>query len=289
MWGTIMTVEVVDKIAEVRRRVAAARGKGLSIALVPTMGALHEGHLSLARAARTDGYVIMSIFVNPTQFGPGEDFARYPRDLAQDVQKAESAGVDLVFAPPVEEMYDRDDATFVEVAGTLTKGLCAPFRPGHFRGVATVVAKLFNIVQPDRAYFGEKDYQQLQVIKRMARDLRMPVEVVGVPTVREADGLAMSSRNAHLSQEERKAALVLNEALMAAKKMAQQGDRDAHAIAAEIRRKVEEDALVRLQYVEVCDAATLEPLERLQGRAVIALAAAVGTTRLIDNVIVEGG
>jgi len=287
-----MAIEVVHEIGEVRKRVAAARGRGSSIALVPTMGALHEGHLSLAKAARKDrkdGYVVMSIFVNPTQFGPGEDFARYPRDLAQDVQKAGSAGADLVFAPPVEEMYDQDDATFVEVGGTLTKGLCAPFRPGHFRGVATVVAKLFNIVQPDRAYFGEKDYQQLQIIKRMVRDLRMPVEVVAVPTVREADGLAMSSRNAHLSKEERKAALVLNEALMAAKKMAQRGDRDAQAIAAVIRRRLEGEALVRLQYVEVCDAATLEPLERIQGRAVIALAAVVGKTRLIDNVIVEGG
>jgi len=287
-----MALDIVRTVAEMRQRAAAARSRGLTIALVPTMGALHEGHLSLAKAARKDskaGYVVMSIFVNPAQFGPQEDFERYPRDLAGDVQKAESEGVDLVFAPSVEEMYDRDDATFVEVGGTLTRGLCAPFRPGHFRGVATVVAKLFNIVQPDRAYFGEKDYQQLQVIKRMARDLRMPVEVVGVPTVREADGLAMSSRNAHLSQEERKAALVLNEALMAARRMAQQGDRDAHAIIAEIRRKVEAEALVRLQYVEVCDAATLEPLERLQGRAVIALAAAVGTTRLIDNVIVEGG
>jgi pantoate--beta-alanine ligase len=287
-----MALEIVRTVAEMRQRAAAARRRGLTIALVPTMGALHEGHLSLAKAARKDskdGYVVMSIFPNPTQFGPQEDFERYPRDLAGDVQKAESEGVDLVFAPSVEEMYDKDDATFIDVGGTLTRGLCAPFRPGHFRGVATVVAKLFNIVQPDRAYFGEKDYQQLQVIKRMARDLRAPVEIVGVPTVREPDGLAMSSRNAYLSQQERKASRALNEALSAAADMIRRGNRDARAIAAAVRERIGQEPLVAVQYVEVCDADTLEPLQRIERKAVIAVAAVVGRTRLIDNVIVEGG
>ena len=287
-----MALDIVRTVAEMRQRAAAARSRGLTIALVPTMGALHEGHLSLAKAARKDskaGYVVMSIFVNPAQFGPQEDFERYPRDLAGDVQKAESEGVDLVFAPSVEEMYDRDDATFVEVGGTLTRGLCAPFRPGHFRGVATVVAKLFNIVQPDRAYFGEKDYQQLQVIRRMVRDLRAPVEIVGVPTVREPDGLAMSSRNAHLSPEERRASRALNEALSAAAGMIRRGNRDARAIADAVRERIGQEPLVAVQYLEVCDADTLEPLQRIERKAVIAVAAVVGRTRLIDNVIVEGG
>jgi pantoate--beta-alanine ligase len=284
-----MALEIVRTVAEMRQRAAAARSRGLTIALAPTMGALHEGHLSLVRAARGEGYVVMSIFVNPAQFGPQEDFERYPRDLAGDVQKAESEGVDLVFAPSVEEMYDKDDATFVEVGGTLTRGLCAPFRPGHFRGVATVVAKLFNIVQPDRAYFGEKDYQQLQVIRRMVRDLRMPVEIVGVRTVREPDGLAMSSRNAHLSQQERRASRALNEALSAAAGMVRRGNSDARTIADAVRERIGQEPLVAVQYVEVCDADTLEPLQRIERKAVIAVAAVVGRTRLIDNVIVEGG
>ena len=282
-------MEIVSTIEDTRERVAAARGRGLTIALVPTMGALHDGHLSLVRAAARDGYVVMSIFVNPAQFGPQEDFERYPRDPAGDAAKAESAGVHLVLAPSVEEMYDGDDATMVEVGGTLTKGLCAPFRPGHFRGVATVVAKLLNIVQPDRAYFGEKDYQQLQVIKRMARDLRMPVEIVGVPTAREPDGLAMSSRNAYLSQDERRASRALNEALSAAAEMVRRGNRDAQAVAAWARERIGQEPLAAVQYVEVCDADTLEPLARIGGKAVIAAAVVVGRTRLIDNVIVEGG
>jgi pantoate--beta-alanine ligase len=203
----IRAAEIVKTVAEVRERVARARAEERSVGFVPTMGALHEGHLSLMRQARADcRYVVISIFVNPTQFPPGEDLERYPRDLRADVRRASEAGVDLVFAPEVDEIYPPGDCTFVEVTGTLVEGMCAPHRPGHFRGVTTVCAKLFSIVAADRAYFGEKDYQQLQIIKRMVRDLRLALEIVPMPTVREPDGLAMSSRNAYLSPEERRAA-----------------------------------------------------------------------------------
>jgi len=225
-----MALQLARSAGEIRQAVREARAKGVTIGFVPTMGALHEGHLTLARRARETGYVVMSIFVNPTQFSPGEDYGAYPRDMEADLARAEREGVDLVFAPEVEEMYPPGDSTFVEVTGSLTKGLCAPFRPGHFRGVTTIVAKLLNIVQPDRAYFGEKDFQQLQVVKRMVRDLRVPVEIVGVPTVREADGLAMSSRNAYLSPREREASRVLNQALREAQGLVARGERDADAI-----------------------------------------------------------
>jgi pantoate--beta-alanine ligase len=273
--------------AEIRQAVREARARGLTIGFVPTMGGLHEGHLALVRRAKEKGYVVMSIFVNPTQFSPGEDYEKYPRDLERDIALAEREGVDLVFAPDANEMYPPGDSTFVEVTGSLTKGLCAPFRPGHFRGVTTVVAKLFNIVQPDKAYFGEKDFQQLQVIRRMARDLAMPVEIVGVPTVREPDGLAMSSRNAYLSLEEREASRALSQALREAQGLVKKGQTDASAILQVVRDRVSAQPLVRLQYVEVCNPETLEPVSSIEGRAVLAMAAIVGKTRLIDNIMLE--
>jgi pantoate--beta-alanine ligase len=257
------------------------------IGLVPTMGALHEGHLSLVRHARAaDDVVAVSIFVNPTQFGPSEDFARYPRDPDRDLALLREVGTDLVFMPPVEEVYPQGFDTYVEV-GRLTQVLEGASRPGHFRGVATVVAKLFNIVQPDRAYFGQKDAQQLAVIRRLTRDLDLPVEVVGLPTVREPDGLAMSSRNVYLSPEERKAALVLYRSLEAAQELWRSGVRDA----ALIRRRMNEvlagpaaGGLARVDYVSVADSETLEELETVDGPALVSLAVRIGKTRLIDNV-----
>jgi pantoate--beta-alanine ligase len=281
-----MSAEIVKMVEEVRPRAAGARAAGKSIGFVPTMGALHEGHLALMRRARSEcGYVVVSIFVNPTQFVPGEDFARYPRDLEGDARKCGEVGVDLIFAPSVEEIYPPGDATFVEVTGTLVQGMCAPHRPGHFRGVTTVCARLFNIVGADRAYFGEKDYQQLQVIKRMVRDLKLRLDIVAVLTVREADGLAMSSRNAYLSPEERTAAAVLYRALSQASQPFAAGQRDGKAVIAAARRIIEAEPMVRLQYLELRDAATLESVLRIERPAVLGLAAFVGKTRLIDNVV----
>ena len=279
--------QVATRVAQVRQRVRQARREGKLAGLVPTMGALHEGHLSLMRRARAEcGYVVVSIFVNPTQFPPGEDFERYPRDLEGDLAKAAQVGVDLIFAPPTSEIYPPGDSTFVEVTGPLVECLCGPHRPGHFRGVATVCAKLFNIVAPDRAYFGEKDYQQLLVIRRMVEDLRLPLEIVPMPTVREPDGLAMSSRNQYLSAEERRAAAVLYRALSAARERARAGERDATALVAAVRQATEAEPLVRLQYVELRDAETLAEIRRLDRPAVLALAAFVGAARLIDNILI---
>jgi pantoate--beta-alanine ligase len=281
-----MAAEVVKTAGEVRRRGASARAAGKSVGLAPTMGALHEGHLTLMRRARAEcGYVVVSIFVNPTQFAPGEDLARYPRDLEGDARKCGDVGVDLIFAPTVEEMYPAGDATIVEVRGQLVEGMCAPHRPGHFRGVTTVCARLFNIVQADRAYFGEKDYQQLRVVERMVQDLKLPLQVVPVATVREPDGLAMSSRNAYLSAEGRRAATVLYRALSEAGARFDAGERDAAALVAAARGIVEAEPLVRLQYLELRDAKTLETVTRAERAVVLAVAALVGETRLIDNVV----
>lgn len=280
--------ELVTTVHEVRARVAQARAAGKSVGLVPTMGALHEGHLALMRRAWSEcGYVVVSVFVNPTQFSPGEDFQRYPRDLDGDVEKAGAVGIDLVFAPAVEEIYPSGDATAVEVTGTLVEGMCAPHRPGHFRGVTTVCARLLNIVGPDRAYFGEKDYQQLQVVKRMVRDLHFPLRIVPVPTVREPEGLAMSSRNAYLSTQERRAAAVLYRALSQAREQAEMGEREAAALLRTVRATIEQEPLVRLQYAELRDAETLAEITGLDRPAVLAVAALVGKARLIDNVALE--
>ena len=279
--------DVVSTVAAVRNRVAAARAEGKSIGLVPTMGALHEGHLSLIARARAEcGFVVVSVFVNPTQFAPGTDFEKYPRDLDGDAEKAGEAGADLIFAPSVEEMYPPGDSTFVEVTGPLVECLCGPHRPGHFRGVTTVCARLFTIVGADRAYFGEKDYQQVLVVKQMVRDLQLPLEIVPVPTVREPDGLAMSSRNAYLSPDERKAAAVLSRALFAARDRFHSGERAAAALIAAARDIIDAEPLVTLQYLDLRDAETLEELHALDRPALLAVAAFVGQARLIDNVVV---
>ena len=259
----------------------AATARGERIAFVPTMGALHEGHVTLLREGRKRGdRLAISIFVNPTQFGPKEDLARYPRDLPGDLEKAGRAGTDVAYVPEPRDVYPAGFQTYVQVR-ELERSLCGPFRPGHFAGVATVVCKLFNVVRPDVALFGEKDYQQLAVIRRMTADLDLGIEIVGVPTVRETDGLAMSSRNAYLSAADRRRALSLSKALFAARDRVAAGDRDARAIVAAARAILDVDDL---QYLELVDAATLASLEWVDRPAVIAVAAFVGKTRLIDNV-----
>jgi len=266
----------------------ALRASGKSIGFVPTMGYFHEGHLSLMRRAREENdIVVVSIFVNPLQFGPGEDFERYPRDEERDLRLAGDVGVDYAFIPAVEDFYPEDFSTYVEVTG-ITDGLCGRHRPGHFRGVTTVVAKLFNVVQPTRAYFGKKDYQQLKVIERMVRDLNMPIEIVPCPTVREPDGLAMSSRNEYLSQQERESALSLYRSLKLAEQMVKSGERNPETLIRAMRDLIESQPHVRkIDYIEVVDPETLEPLEEIKGRALIALAVWVGRARLIDNLEVE--
>ena len=281
-------MELVTTVHDVRATLAEHRAAGKSIGLVPTMGSFHEGHLTLMRRARErDGIVVVSLFVNPTQFGPAEDYAQYPRDLDRDSCMAADVGVDVLFTPSVDEMYAPGDSTFVEVTGELTARLCGAYRPGHFRGVTTVVAKLFNIVQPDRAYFGEKDYQQLLVVRRMARDLGFPLEIVPVPTVREPDGVAMSSRNTRLGPRERTAATALYRSLLKAQELAAAGLRDGEGILSAVRESIAQEPLVKLQYVELVDPDTLAPVERVDGPALLALAAYVGGIRLIDNMILS--
>ncbi|HHW09447.1 MAG TPA: pantoate--beta-alanine ligase [Firmicutes bacterium] len=280
-------MEVTSSIAEVRRKVAMARIKGLTIGLVPTMGALHQGHAALIDAARARcGYVVVSIFVNPLQFGPQEDLKRYPRRPAEDEALCREHGVDLIFAPSDEEMYPDRQLTIVEVL-ELTRGLCGASRPGHFRGVTTVVSKLFNIVQPDVAFFGQKDAQQAAVIRRMVADLNFPLEIAVVPTVREADGLALSSRNVYLSPEERKAAVVLYRALTKAKEMVEKGERSAAAVRRRLLETIAAEPLAELDYAEVVDYDTLEPVDFIDGKILLALAVKIGRTRLIDNFVVE--
>ena len=278
-------MDTVETIAAVRSRVARARARGLTVGFVPTMGYLHEGHLTLIRRARAScGLVVVSIFVNPTQFGPGEDYESYPRDLERDAALAEEAGADVLFYPCVREMYPDGYATYVTVEG-MTQKLCGRSRPTHFRGVTTVVAKLFHIVDPDRAFFGEKDHQQLLVIRRMAADLNMKVEVVGVPTVREPDGLAMSSRNVYLDERERAAAVVLSRSLAAAREAYAAGERSAAALTGLVRGMIEAEPLAELDYVEIYGLPDLADVERLDGPALLALAVRFGKTRLIDNTV----
>ncbi len=260
----------------------AARQRGATVGVVPTMGALHEGHLSLVDAARRDcDLVLVTIFVNPTQFGPGEDFNRYPRTLEADIRLLASRGVDVVFAPETAAMYAPDHATSVEVLGPALT-LEGDSRPTHFRGVATIVLKLLNLLRPDRAYFGRKDYQQALVVRRMVADLNVAVEIVICPIVREPDGLAMSSRNVYLSADERRRALSLSQGLRRAVEMVSAGERNAIAIQVMLR-EVLLAAEVEIDYIAICDAETLAPLERLTGPAVALVAARVGATRLIDN------
>jgi len=277
-------VRVISTVADMRRARQQMAGPPWRIGLVPTMGALHEGHLSLVRGARADNdTVVVSIFVNPTQFGPSEDYALYPRDPDRDLDLLRDLGTDLVFMPPVEEMYPEGFDTHVEVEKR-TQRLEGASRPGHLRGVATVVTKLFNIIQPHRAYFGQKDAQQLAVIRRLTRDLDLPVEVVGLPTVREPDGLAMSSRNAYLSPEERQVAPVLYRSLEAAQELWRSGVRDASLIRRRMGELLAAEPLARVDYVSVADAETLEELETMDRPALVSLAVRIGRTRLIDNV-----
>lgn len=264
----------------------AARARNERIVFVPTMGCLHAGHCALLREGRARGErLVLSIFVNPTQFGPNEDFSRYPRTLAADLEKAAACGVDAVFIPTPQDMYPQGACTTIAVAG-LEDQLCGAFRPGHFRGVATVVAKLFEIVMPHIALFGQKDFQQLQLIRRMVQDLNFPVEIIGCPIVREADGLAMSSRNTYLSPDERQRALSLYQGIQAAEALVRQGTPTPSAIVAAVHQPLK-SADARIDYVSLCNTATLEPLQTWQTPAVLAIAAWIGKTRLIDNVIFE--
>jgi pantoate--beta-alanine ligase len=283
-----LVTELVLTIPAIRSMTDSARASGATVGLVPTMGFLHEGHRSLMRAAHAEcDFVLATIFVNPLQFGPNEDLDRYPRDLEGDLATCRDEGVDAVFAPRVSEMYPRGhDSTIVHVAG-LTDGLCGGHRPGHFDGVSTVVAKLFSIVGPCRSYFGRKDAQQLAVVTRLAADLDFPVAVVGCPIVREPDGLALSSRNAYLDSADRAAALVLSRALFAAVDDVRAGERDAHSIVARVHERVAAESRVDVEYVACVDPDSLEPVPSIGGRALLALAVRLGSTRLIDNVVLE--
>ena len=279
-------MKIVETVKEVREQVKEWKKQGLSVGFVPTMGYLHEGHKSLMDAARKgNDKVVVSIFVNPMQFGPTEDLATYPRDLDHDAALCESAGVDLIFHPEAEEMYEKDFCSFVDMTG-LTEGLCGKTRPIHFRGVCTVVNKLFNIVTPDHAYFGQKDGQQLAVIKRMVRDLNMDIEIVGCPIVREEDGLAKSSRNTYLSHEERKAALILSKTVALGKELAKT-EKDANKVVEAMKKNIETEPLAKIDYVEAVDALSMAPVEKLEGACMLAMAVYIGKTRLIDNTLIN--
>jgi pantoate--beta-alanine ligase len=278
-------MRICKTIEDMRAACRAARRGGKRLGFVPTMGALHEGHLSLARAARAScGAVSASIFVNPLQFGPNEDLAKYPRSFERDRELLEKEGVELLFAPSVEEMYPAGAVTWVTVEG-LSSRLDGRSRPGHFRGVTTVVAKLFHIVEPDAAFFGQKDAAQVAIIRRMVRDLNFPVEIVACAIVREPDGLAMSSRNAYLDEQQRRQALVLHRSLLCVKKSWEAGERDAKNLAALGCEEIAAEKSVRLDYVEIVDPDTLESLASAAQGALVAVAAFVGTTRLIDNIL----
>lgn len=280
-------MRIVESIKDVRATVKEWKAKGLKVGFVPTMGYLHEGHESLIRkASEENDRVVVSIFVNPIQFGPKEDLSTYPRDLERDSKVCESAGADIIFHPENEEMYFKDFSTFVDMNG-LTDGLCGKSRPTHFRGVCTVVTKLFNIVAPDRAYFGEKDAQQLAVIKRVVRDLNIDIEIIGCPIVREKDGLAKSSRNTYLSVEERNAATILNKSLTLAKEKIQAGERDSEVIIKLIQEVINSEKLARIDYIEVVDSLSMEKVERIEKSVLVAIAVFIGKTRLIDNFTYE--
>jgi len=278
-------MEVIRTIKEMKEFSSQARRAGKTIAFVPTMGFFHDGHLSLMREGRRRcDLLIISLFVNPTQFGPNEDFKNYPRDFERDRKMAEEVGADVLFAPEASDMYPSNHQTIVRVE-KVTQNLCGRSRPVHFQGVATVVLMLFEIVMPHAAIFGEKDYQQLVTIQQMVRDLHMRVEVVGMPTVREEDGLAMSSRNRYLLLEERKAALSLYRSLQKAKELLKKGERKAERILHEMKEIFQSEPLVKIDYVQICDAYSLQDVNQIEGDVVVALAAYLGKTRLIDNLI----
>ncbi len=281
-------MKIVKTIEEVRTAVKAWKAEGLTVGLVPTMGFLHEGHESLIlRAAAENDRVVVSDFVNPTQFGPGEDLESYPRDLNRDAALCENAGAALLFNPEPSEMYADDACTFVDMRA-LTGELCGKSRPIHFSGVCTVVSKLFNIVTPDRAYFGQKDAQQLSVIRRMVRDLNFGIEIVGCPIIREADGLAKSSRNTYLNAEERKAALVLSRAVKLGSEMAESGEKSADVIVSAMKKVIEAEPMAKIDYVQAVDAVSVEPITEMKPPVLVAMAVYIGKTRLIDNFIYEG-
>lgn len=277
-------MDIATTVKEVREQVKAWRKEGKTVGFVPTMGYLHEGHESLIkRAVAENDAVVVSIFVNPMQFGPTEDLASYPRDLEADSKLVEAAGAKLIFHPEPEEMYEEGFCSYVDMNG-LTNALCGLSRPVHFRGVCTVVNKLFNIVKPDRAYFGEKDAQQLAVVKRMVRDLNMDIEIVGCPIIREADGLAKSSRNTYLSPESRKQAVVLSKSIFMARKMIEDGERDAEKVKKAMRELIESEPLTDIDYVEIVDVNTMKSLDVIKGDILCAIAVNVGgEARLIDN------
>jgi len=279
-------MQILKTIAETGSGCARIRAAGRTLGLVPTMGALHQGHLSLVRAAQAScDAVAVSIFVNPTQFGPDEDFAAYPRGLEEDCRVLEAAGVDLVFAPSSEEMYTEGASTFVEVAG-LSDRLDGASRPGHFRGVATVVAQLFHIFSPERAFFGQKDAAQVAVLRKMVRDLHFPLELVVCPTVREPEGLAMSSRNRYLSGEQRRQALVLYRALLAVQQQIQDGEQDSAKLLATAGQVLKEEPAAEVDYCRIVDPDTLEDVADVSHGALVAVAASLGTTMLIDNLLI---
>jgi pantoate--beta-alanine ligase len=278
-------MKIFNTVEEMRVSCRAARVGGKRLGFVATMGALHEGHLSLVRAAKASCEIVAaSIFVNPKQFGPNEDLKKYPRNLERDQELLEREGVELLFAPSVEEMYPASAVTWVTVEG-LSDKLDGRSRPGHFRGVTTVVAKLFNIVEPDEAFFGQKDAAQVAIIRRMVRDMNFPVKIVACPIVREADGLAMSSRNVYLDSQQRKQALVLHRSLLTMKKCWDAGEREVVALIAAGREEIARERLVRLDYLEIVDAENLDPIEHACSGALVAVAAFVGATRLIDNIV----
>lgn len=280
-------MQVVKTVKEVRDIVAAWRKEGLSVGLVPTMGYLHEGHQSLIRkSAEQNDRTVVSVFVNPIQFGPTEDLDAYPRDLERDKKAVEEAGGNLIFHPEPSEMYPEHFTSFIDTTET-TELLCGAVRPIHFRGVCTVVGKLFNIVTPDRAYFGQKDAQQLATIRRFVRDLNFGIEIVACPIVREDDGLAKSSRNTYLNAEERQAALVLSQSLKKGKELIENGERDAQVVISAIKTNLEKEPLARVDYVEVVDFENIQRVETIIGETLVAIAVYIGKTRLIDNFIVE--
>jgi pantoate--beta-alanine ligase len=278
-------MKIIRSAKEMQSFSETLRRQGKIVTFVPTMGYFHEGHLNLMREGRKRGdCVVISIYVNPTQFGPNEDFEQYPRDFERDLAMAESVGVDLIYYPSNEEMYPPNYQTYVIVEG-VTDNLCGLSRPGHFRGVATVCAKLFNAVKPHIAVFGKKDFQQLVTIKRMVQDLNLDLEIIGMATTREPDGLAMSSRNIYLSPPERKSALSLSRSLMMARQLYENGERDAAIIAGKVKNNIESNPYVQIDYVQICDTTTMKDVARLEGECVIALAVRVGKTRLIDNYV----
>jgi pantoate--beta-alanine ligase len=280
-------VKIAKTIGSVRKLVRQARSKSNSVGLVPTMGALHQGHISLIeKATKNTSFVVVSIFVNPAQFGPKEDFKKYPRTLRNDLKLCENAGADVVFAPSAREIYPQENLTWVNVE-KLSQPLCGRSRPGHFRGVATVCAKLFNIVQPDVAFFGQKDAQQAALIRRMAADLNFPLKIIICPTVRQPDGLALSSRNQYLSPQEKKDAVCLYKSLRKCRQMVALGETRPKKIIAQMRKILSAPASAKIEYIEIVDAKTLQPLIKIDRPALVAIAVRIGSTRLIDNILID--